>query len=51
MDEKNFKKEDNIICIYNEQGKNIEQLLIDIFTNLISEEIHKEVRFYEWYII
>ncbi len=47
MDEKNLEKEDNIICIYNEQGKNIEQLLIDIFTNLISEEIQNEVMFYE----
>lgn len=47
MDEKDLKKEDNIICIYNEQGKNIEQLLIEIFKNLISEEIQNEIRFYE----
>ncbi len=47
MDSETFKKKNNVIYIYNENGKNIEKILNDIFTYLITEDIKKEVWIYE----
>lgn len=44
-------KESNVICIYNEEGKNIEQILKDTISNLICEDIEKRFGLYETNII
>lgn len=45
------RQESNVICIYNDEGKNIEEFLKDTLNNLICNDIEKRFGLYETNII